>query len=159
MVKMKSQRVEIKVICQGFDQRLVWSFNGIRIQESQEDKILLLVDKDRYRIHGFYKNISVVNRPNTRCVSAVSILLRYEVSMVAESSEFWFDDKSPSLLFTGFPSSSYYSKKCGFKLELHTSDRFKCNSDVGCCLRYRPPRLKPLLWVRSMPSSNRNPFR
>ncbi|KAL0716926.1 hypothetical protein Bca4012_066248 [Brassica carinata] len=46
-------------------------------EKSQEDNILLFVDKDRYIIHGFYNKISVVNRPNTRCVSAVSILLGY----------------------------------------------------------------------------------
>ncbi|WZY90098.1 hypothetical protein YC2023_046833 [Brassica napus] len=58
-------------------------------EESQEDKILLLEDKDRYKIHGFYKNISVVNRPNTRCVSTVSILLHYGCWLARCKNHLW----------------------------------------------------------------------
>lgn len=109
MVKMKSQRVEIKVICK-----------DPSTLESKEDKILLLVDKDRYRIHGFYnKSVLLIFQtpaasppfPYFSVTVVVSIFWVQDVSMVAVSFEFWSDDKT-SLLLTGFPSSSYYSKQC-----------------------------------------------
>ncbi|WZY80261.1 hypothetical protein YC2023_026645 [Brassica napus] len=110
--------------------------------QSDMPRIRSTSDKDRYKIHGFYKNISVVNRPNTRCVSTLSHL------------SFGLTTRVRLCFLLDFPQAAIIQRSVseGFKLELHTSDRFKCNSD-------RPPRLKPLLWVRSMPSSNRNPFR
>ncbi|CAH8386562.1 unnamed protein product [Eruca vesicaria subsp. sativa] len=84
------------------------------------------IDKDRYRIHGFYKKISVVNCPNTRCISAVSRRLGYggwfHFSVASASFEFWLTTRV-RLCF--FPQASIFIQRRvyeGFKLQLYTSD-------------------------------------
>ncbi|KAJ4881750.1 Uncharacterized protein Rs2_38805 [Raphanus sativus] len=79
---MKSQRVEIKVICK-----------DPSTLESKEDKILLLVDKDRYRIHGFY-NKSVLLIFQTPAASPP--FPYFSVTVVV--SIFWVQDVSMLLL-------------------------------------------------------------